>query len=30
MHFNEFKKRVAIGEEFKFYYKNESYWILRN
>ncbi|SDC37918.1 hypothetical protein SAMN05421663_102246 [Terribacillus halophilus] len=30
MHFDEFKKRVAMGEEFQFYYKNESYWISRN
>ncbi|MFS0559417.1 hypothetical protein AB1K91_01625 [Terribacillus sp. 179-K 1B1 HS] len=30
MHFDEFKQRVAMGEEFRFYYKNESYWISRN
>ncbi|MFP7476972.1 hypothetical protein [Terribacillus saccharophilus] len=28
--FEEFTQRVAMGEEFQFYYKNESYWISRN
>ncbi|MFP7170750.1 hypothetical protein [Terribacillus halophilus] len=30
MNIEEFKQRVAMGEEFQFYYKNESYWISRN
>lgn len=28
--FDEFAQRVAMGEEFQFYYKNEGYWISRN
>lgn len=30
MNFDEFAQRVAMGEEFQFYYKNEGYWISRN
>ncbi|MEC0303916.1 hypothetical protein [Terribacillus saccharophilus] len=30
MTFDEFAQRVAMGEEFQFHYKNESYWISRN
>jgi hypothetical protein len=28
--FNELQERVAMGEEFDFYYKNEQYWISQN
>jgi hypothetical protein len=30
MTFKEFKERVEMGEEFQFYYLNESYWISQN
>ncbi|MCR8843741.1 hypothetical protein NQ117_08580 [Paenibacillus sp. SC116] len=30
MDYEELKERVLMGEEFQFYYHNESYWISRN
>ncbi|MDQ0917052.1 hypothetical protein [Paenibacillus sp. V4I5] len=30
MDFEELKQRVGWGEEFQFYYKDQSYWISRN
>ncbi len=30
MNYGELKQRVAMGEEFQFYYRNESFWISRN
>lgn len=30
MNYNEFKERVKMGEEFQFYYLDESYWISNN
>jgi hypothetical protein len=28
--YEELKERVTMGEEFQFYYQNESYWISKN
>jgi len=30
MDYEELKQRVAMGEEFQFYYRDESFWISRN
>ncbi|KAB8139466.1 hypothetical protein F9U64_00075 [Gracilibacillus oryzae] len=30
MDYEELKQRVAMGEEFQFYYRNQSFWISRN
>ncbi len=30
MKYEEIKERVQMGEEFQFYYKEESYWISHN
>ncbi|MDG5471413.1 hypothetical protein P6709_06615 [Jeotgalibacillus sp. ET6] len=30
MDYEELKQRAAMGEEFQFYYRNQSYWISRN
>ncbi|WP_079710408.1 hypothetical protein [Paraliobacillus ryukyuensis] len=30
MEYEELKQRVAMGEEFQFYYRNQSFWISRN
>ncbi|MFT0801106.1 hypothetical protein VSK91_06580 [Bacillus swezeyi] len=30
MNIEEFKERVEMGEEFQFYYLDESYWISQN
>lgn len=30
LNIEEFKERVEMGEEFQFYYLDESYWISQN
>ncbi|AUO05289.1 hypothetical protein C0638_01230 [Paenibacillus sp. lzh-N1] len=30
MEYNELVERFEMGEEFQFYYKNDSYWISQN
>jgi hypothetical protein len=30
MNYDELRERVAMGEEFQFYYSNQSYWISKN
>ncbi|MDA1475400.1 hypothetical protein [Bacillus changyiensis] len=30
MNIEEFKERIEMGEEFQFYYLDESYWISQN
>lgn len=30
MDYEELRQRVAMGEEFQFYYQNQSFWISRN
>ncbi|MED4080316.1 hypothetical protein P4637_18770 [Halalkalibacterium halodurans] len=30
MELKEFKDRILMGEEFQFYFKDQSYWISQN
>lgn len=30
MDYKEFKARVELGEEFQFYFQEESYWVSQN
>lgn len=30
MDYKEFRERVELGEEFQFYFQEESYWISQN
>lgn len=30
MDYQEFKERVEMGEEFQFFYREESYWVSQN